>query len=55
MPGKVLGNLLSRQAAVKLSLPLSGGDLVWMWKWWHACKLDTYLANRARLKCLAYL
>lgn len=54
MPGKVLGNLLSRHAAVKLSLPLSGTDLVWMWKWWRACKLETYLSNRARLQRLAF-
>ena len=54
MPGKVLGNLLSRHAAVKLSLPLSGNDLAWMWKWWRACKLDTYLANRARMQRLAF-
>ena len=54
MPGKVLGNLLSRHAAVKLSLPLSGNDLAWMWKWWRACKLETYLSNRAQLQSLAY-
>ncbi len=54
MPGKVLGNLLSRHAAVKLSLPLSGSDLAWMWKWWRACKLETYLSNRARLQRLAF-
>ena len=54
MPGKVLGNLLSRHAAIKLSLPLSGGDLAWMWKWWRACKLESYLANRARLQRLAF-
>ena len=54
MPGKVLGSLLSRHAAVKLSLPLSGNDLAWMWKWWRACKLETYLANRAQLQRLAF-
>ena len=54
MPGKVLGNLFSRHAAVKLSLPISGNDLTWMWKWWRACKLQTYLANRARLRRLAF-
>lgn len=54
MPGKVLGNLLSRHAAVKISLPLSGNDLTWMWKWWRACKLQTYLANRARMQRLAF-
>ena len=54
MPGKVLANLFSRHAAVKISLPISGGDLAWMWKWWRACKLQTYLANRARLQRLAF-
>ena len=54
MPGKVLGNLLSRHAAVKLIFPLSGNDLAWMWKWWRACKLETYLVNRARLQRLAF-
>jgi D-amino-acid dehydrogenase len=54
MPAKVLGNLLGRHAAVKLSLPLSGRDLAWMWKWWRACKLETYLANRARMQRLAF-
>jgi D-amino-acid dehydrogenase len=54
MPGKVLGHLFSRHGAIKLSLPLSGGDLAWMWKWWRACKPETYLANRARLQRLAF-
>ena len=54
MPRKVLGNLLSRHAAVAISLPLSGNDLAWMWKWWRACKLETYLANRTRLQRLAF-
>ena len=54
MPSKVMGNLFSRHAAIKLSLPLSGGDLTWMWKWWRACKLESYLANRARLQSLAF-
>jgi D-amino-acid dehydrogenase len=54
MPGKVLRNLLSRHAAVKISWPLSARDVAWMWKWWRACKLETYLANRARLQRLAF-
>ena len=54
MPGKVFGNLFSRHVAVKLSLPLSARDLAWMWKWWRACKVDTYLANRARMQRLAF-
>ncbi len=54
MPGKVLRHLLSRHAPVKLALPLSAHDLRWMWKWWRACRLDTYLANRVRLQRLAF-
>ncbi|MDB5850469.1 MAG: amino acid dehydrogenase, partial [Rhodoferax sp.] len=54
MPRKVLGSLLSRHAPVKVTLPLSGNDLGWMWKWFKACKLETYLANRARLQRLAF-
>ncbi|MBK5205956.1 MAG: FAD-dependent oxidoreductase, partial [Polaromonas sp.] len=53
MPGKVLGHLFNRHAAVKLSLPLSGSELAWLWKWLRACKLETYLANRSRLQRLA--
>jgi D-amino-acid dehydrogenase len=35
-------------------LPLSGSELAWMWKWFRACKLETYLANRARMQRLAF-
>ncbi|MFZ2296545.1 MAG: D-amino acid dehydrogenase [Polaromonas sp.] len=54
MPGKVLSYLFRRHAPVKLSLPLSGRELAWMWKWRRACKLETYLANRSRLQRLAF-
>lgn len=54
MPGKVFSHLFSRHAPVKIGLPLSGSDLAWMWKWYQSCKLDTYLANRARLQRLAF-
>ena len=54
MPGKVFGHLFSRHAPVKISLPLSGSELAWMWKWYQACKLQTYLANRVRLQRLAF-
>ncbi|RYG08614.1 MAG: FAD-dependent oxidoreductase, partial [Burkholderiales bacterium] len=54
MPRKVLSHLLSRHAPVTLGLPLSASELAWMWKWWRACKLETYLANRARLQRLAF-
>ncbi len=54
MPGKVLRHLLGRHAPVRLSLPLSGSELAWMWKWWRACRMETYLANRARMQRLAF-
>lgn len=54
MPSKVLRYLLSRHAPVKLAWPLTAGELHWMWQWWRACRLDTYLANRARLQRLAF-
>ena len=54
MPGKVFKYLLSRHAPVRVGLPLSGDELVWMWKWLRACKLRTYQANRARLQRLAF-
>ncbi len=54
MPGKVISYLFSRHAPVKLGLPLSRRDIAWMWKWSRACKLETYLANRARLQRLAF-
>ena len=54
MPGKLLSYLFSRHSPIRLSLPLSGQELAWMWKWVRACKLETYLANRARLQRLAF-
>ncbi|SCK53579.1 D-amino-acid dehydrogenase [Variovorax sp. HW608] len=54
MRGKVLRSLLSTHGAVKLRWPLSMRDLHWMSHWQRACKLETYLANRARLQRLAF-
>ena len=54
MPTKVIGHLLSRHAPVRVGLPLSGHELKWMWRWFRACKLDTYLAHRAHLQRLAF-
>jgi D-amino-acid dehydrogenase len=53
MPGKVLGHLLRRDAPVRLGWPLSASELAWISKWWRACRLDSYTANRARLQRLA--
>ena len=54
MPTKVFQHLFSHYAPVKVGLPLSGRELVWIWKWFSACKLDTYLINRAHLQRLAF-
>ena len=54
MPAKVLSHLLSRHAPVRISLPLSGAELAWIWKWYKSCKLETYLVNRSRLQRLAF-
>ncbi len=54
MTGKVLGQLFSKHAAVRLSWPLSAADIGWMRQWRQACQLSTYLANRARLQRLAF-
>ncbi|GAA4345456.1 D-amino acid dehydrogenase [Variovorax defluvii] len=54
MRGKVLRSLLSTHGSVKLRWPLSGRDLGWMMLWQRACKLETYLANRARMQRLAF-
>lgn len=54
MPGQVLRQLFSRDAPARIGLPLSASELVWLWKWWRACRLETCLANRARLQRLAF-
>jgi D-amino-acid dehydrogenase len=54
MPLKVLQHLLCRYAPVKVGLPVSGRELIWMWRWLRACELDTYLTSRAHLQRLAF-
>jgi D-amino-acid dehydrogenase len=54
MPAKVVGHLFSRHTPVRLALPLGARELSWMWKWWRACRIEAYAANRARLQRLAF-
>ncbi|HVL37729.1 MAG TPA: FAD-dependent oxidoreductase, partial [Burkholderiales bacterium] len=54
MPAKVARFLLSDHAPVRVSLPLSAAELAWMWKWYRACDLASYTANRARMQRLAF-
>ncbi len=53
MPLKVLRDLLSRHAAVRLGPGLGLAELRWMWRWWRACEYSRYQANRARMIRLA--
>jgi D-amino-acid dehydrogenase len=50
MPGKVLRQLGSRHAAVRLHADLSLG---WAWRFWRSCRAATWQANRLRMQRLA--
>jgi D-amino-acid dehydrogenase len=54
MPGKVARYLFSRHAPVRVTLPLSLGEIAWMMRWRDACRIELYLANRARMQRLAF-
>ena len=54
MPAKVARYLFSQHAPVRVALPLSAREIAWMWQWRAACRLETYLANRARMQRLAF-
>jgi D-amino-acid dehydrogenase len=54
MPSKVASYLFSRHAPVRLAWPLALHEIRWMMAWRQACRLDTYLANRARMQRLAF-
>ena len=54
MPSKVLSYLFSSHAPVRVRMPLSASEMAWMWRWLRACKLPTYMANRARMQRLAF-
>jgi D-amino-acid dehydrogenase len=54
MPAKVARYLVSKHAPVRISLPLSRDDIEWMRKWYRACELPTYAANRSRMQALAF-
>ena len=53
MPLKVCRYLFSDHSPVRLTLPLAGRDLRWMWHWYRACTLDRYLASRRHMHRLA--
>ncbi len=55
MPLKVLRQLFSRHAAVRLAGPGVLAELPWLWRWWRACRPAVYAANRATMHELAKL
>ncbi len=54
MPWKVLSHLFGRYAPVRLGARLSASELAWIWRWYRACRPDTYRSNRAHLQRLAF-
>ena len=54
MRAKVLRSLLSAHGAIKVRWPVSARDIGFMSRWQRACRLETYLANRARMQRLAF-
>ena len=54
LASKVARYLFSRHAPVRVCWPLAAHEVRWMLRWRSACKLETYLANRARLQRLAF-
>ena len=54
MPAKVFKQIFSQHAAMRVRLPINAFEMAWMWKFWRACKLDTYLQHRAQLQKLAF-
>ena len=54
MAGKVIKHLLSSHSPVRIGPHLDLSTLGWLWRWWRACKPETYRANRARMHRLAH-
>ncbi len=53
MPSKVLGMLFSRHAPVRVRANLDPSLVGWLWRWWRACRADTWRANRTHMQRLA--
>ena len=54
MPTKVLMQLFSQHAPVRLIHPLSMAQLGWIWRWWRSCNAKSFAANRTRMHGLAH-
>jgi len=53
MPAKLLRQLFSAHAAVRVSGVPDAALAGWIWRWWRACRTSRYQANRARMHRLA--
>jgi D-amino-acid dehydrogenase len=53
MPGKVLRELFSRHAAVRINPRLDARAIRWMWQWWRACGARGQPAKRGHMQRLA--
>ena len=54
MPRKVLSQLFSAHAPVRIGARLDGATLAWLWRWRRACKPAVHRVNRARMHRLAH-
>lgn len=54
MAWKVLGQVFSRDAAVRFSGASWLRELPWMWRWWRACRPAAYQTNRSAMQRLAH-
>ena len=53
MPARVLRSMFQRHGPVRVDAGLDAATLLWMWKWWRACRRGSYAARRAGMQRLA--
>jgi D-amino-acid dehydrogenase len=53
MPLRLLRTLFDRHAPVRVRASLDPALIAWLWRWWRACRKDTWQANRTRMQRLA--
>jgi D-amino-acid dehydrogenase len=53
MPGKILRQLFSPHAAVRLGGFGALKQLPWLWRWWRACQPSVHVPNRSAMQRLA--
>lgn len=53
MAWKVLSQMASRHAAVRVGAGVPFAEAAWLWRWWRACRPAVHQANRTRMHRLA--